>query len=480
MRILLVEDDVSFSKTLEKSLLTIPNCEIDTVTSQHDAIARLEADFYDLIILDREIAPSGDRALEASKEHGWSLFLYIEANSPGIPVRFLSGYWDTGLASDLMNYARPSRACGIGKTVPHYQGQEKIKVHLLRKEIEEMAQRIGSIDGIPVTIEKRNSPARPEEERVLRIFANLRGGVSVRAVPFTDGLSGASVHKVELLNAYGVPIDVCVAKIGPSKEIQTEQIKHRDYFTKLKGHCVPNGTEVIDAGAGAWSGAFYSIAGADTRTLFETVETDVDVACAIVVGIEAAQEPWINSAINFNRSVRQIRQRYIGNSKFQGIEKYTEQLNMEDGEAITVASRECIQHRDLHGANILVGDGGGFHIIDYAEAQNECACADGIMLELSVLFHKDSTPLREKWPSAKNLENWCDLDLYLENCPFPSFIRACREWALRNSGSSEELWATAYAIALRQLQYSDVVKENAISVAECCLNQLIASAGVEG
>ncbi|ATG35467.1 Response regulator receiver domain protein [Phaeobacter piscinae] len=472
MRILLVEDNATFAAELESAIRGIPHCEVDTVTSQDEAMHCLGHEFYDLIILDREISPSADRALESSKEHGWNLFLYIEANAPGIPVRFLTGFWDTGLAEDLMSYARPSRACGAGATVPLYSGLAKNKVHLLKREVEDMAKRISAIDEIPVIIENRNSPAPMEEERVLRLFANLRGGVAVRATPFTDGLSGASVHKVAVLNASQEVLEVCVAKIGPSKEIHTEQTKHRDYFTKLKGGCVPNGTEIIDSGAGSWSGAFYSLAAEDALTLFSTISTDVVRSCDVVRGIETAQENWRNSGTQYTRSVRQIRQRFIGNTKLAKISDLTSDLGLPDAESSNVISNECVQHRDLHGANVLVGANHAFHLIDYAEAQTDCSCSDALMLELSILFHKDAVELRENWPNAEQLRHWDDLEVYLEGCPFPNFVRSCREWAERSAGSPEEILATAYAISLRQLQYDDVDKKIGLAIAKRCLNRL--------
>ena len=130
-----------------------------------------------------------------------------------------------------------------------YYGVAKSNVHLLQKEIEAIAARISIIDNIPVEIENRNVPATREEERVLRLFANLRGGVSVAATPFTEGLSGASVYKVSVLNADGSIREVGVAKIGPSKDIEVEQSKHRDFFTQLEGGCVPNRIDLVDAGA---------------------------------------------------------------------------------------------------------------------------------------------------------------------------------------------------------------------------------------
>lgn len=475
MRILLVEDNASFAGDIDSALRDIPYCEIDWVKSQEEAIQRLGSEFYDIILLDREISPSPARGLEASVEHGWSLFLHIVSTTPGIPVRFLTGFWDTSLADAVMQYARPARACGAGSEIPMYTGVAKSEVHLLKREIEALADRISKINSIQVTIESRNTPTKWEEERVLRLYASIRGGASILATPFTDGLSGANVHKVSVLNPDQSVREVCVAKIGPSKEIQVEQVKHRDFFTQLGGGCVPNRTELIDAGAGSWAGAFYSVAGSNTMNLFEVISIDESRAGKIVQSIEVAQDHWRNGYQARHVSIRQLRQRYIGNFKLENVSDSITDLRVSDVEVLSILVGECVQHRDLHGGNVLVSDNDVFHFIDYAEAQPDCACSDAVMLELSIIFHKESANLRTAWPRPDNLKNWCDLELYLEGCPYPNFVRQCRAWALRCAGSENEVWAMAYAISLRQLQYADVAKENTIMIAESCIQNLLSS-----
>jgi hypothetical protein len=69
-----------------------------------------------------------------------------------------------------------------------------------------------------------------------------------------------------------------------------------------------------------------------------------------------------------------------------------------------------------------------------------------------------------KWPSIEQAAHWGDLDLYLIGCPIASFIRECREWALRVAAGNREVAASAYAYLLRQLKYDDTNKDLALAL----------------
>jgi hypothetical protein len=44
-------------------------------------------------------------------------------------------------------------------------------------------------------------------------------------------------------------------------------------------------------------------------------------------------------------------------------------------------------------------------------------------------------------------------------CPFPELIKSIRDWTNRHAASDQEIAATVYAYAMRQLKYPDTDKE---------------------
>ncbi len=127
-----------------------------------------------------------------------------------------------------------------------------------------------------------------------------------------------------------------------------------------------------------------------------------------------------------------------------------------------------IQHCDLHGLNVLVSDSNVPLLIDYDNyAARNCAL-DPVTLELSAIFHRDegAQEARQGWPSAEQAASWHDLDAYLEGCPYPEAIRACRAWAEDAAAGADELNATLMSVAMRQLCFENTDKDLARALAE--------------
>jgi hypothetical protein len=124
------------------------------------------------------------------------------------------------------------------------------------------------------------------------------------------------------------------------------------------------------------------------------------------------------------------------------------------------------QHRDLHGLNILVRNEQEQLLIDYAEVGPAPACLDPLILELSLLFHPACRDLCTNWPTVERGQHWADINAFLINCPFDSFLRACRTWAFDSGPGDKAVFATAYSYAVRQIKYSDTDHELAIAIAQ--------------
>lgn len=137
-----------------------------------------------------------------------------------------------------------------------------------------------------------------------------------------------------------------------------------------------------------------------------------------------------------------------------------------DFENREVQTRWACIHGDLHGCNVLVSSAGATVLIDYGDVGEGPASLDPVTLELSILFHPNAADAAATWPSTEQAKSWGNLDAYLVDCPFPEFIRQCREWALRIAAGNRDVAASAYSYLVRQLKYDGTDKERAIALLE--------------
>ncbi|MBM3667226.1 MAG: hypothetical protein FJW90_07055 [Actinobacteria bacterium] len=89
-------------------------------------------------------------------------------------------------------------------------------------------------------------------------------------------------------------------------------------------------------------------------------------------------------------------------------------------------------------------------------------------LELSAIFHRDegAQAARAGWPSIEQARRWGELDPYLEGCPYPGAIRACRARAEDVAATREEIWATLVGSAIRQFWFDNTDKQLAAALVE--------------
>jgi len=108
-------------------------------------------------------------------------------------------------------------------------------------------------------------------------------------------------------------------------------------------------------------------------------------------------------------------------------------------------------------------------LIDFGDTGLSFASADPVTLELSTVFHTRHSTLPPGWPVEGDMEEWPNLQKFIQNCQFGEFITACREWASAEAGSPEEVVAVAYAYAARQLKYLDTDKAMARALIRSCI-----------
>lgn len=102
MRVLLVEDNAGFASAFERAIQTVPECELVWERSRDSALARLGAEPYDLVVLDRRI-PSADGVLDDHQDHGWRVFQFVRGNRSGTSLWFLTGTEDADFATVMNN-----------------------------------------------------------------------------------------------------------------------------------------------------------------------------------------------------------------------------------------------------------------------------------------------------------------------------------------------------------------------------------------
>lgn len=472
MRILLVEDNIDFAGSIEKAIRGIYGCEVIWKRSKARALAALENEPFDVVILDRRI-PTEDDYLDDHQDHGWAVFQAIAESLPGTSVWFLTGTVDPDFPVEVLN-AHGNRGdihC-CGREDPLYRVFWKNKmtdcvaaVRSFQADVQQTDQIHLDYVGAPVNL-------RAEEIHLLRLFGRTHGGARIEIRPLAGGLSGARVLRVTVFNAAGAPQIMSVAKVGAFDAIAVERIKYHAEVVRLAPGSFPQVTAEIGLGAGRFASIFYGVVGTDVKSLFDLLVEDPLAGATVPVQLRADQAIWHGARNVEKLRVSTIRRSLISDVALQGLGDELAGIGLGPVEAIEVDAARCVQHGDLHCANVLFDDGVRPMIIDYPEIGRSLASLDPVALELSTIFHRDA-PNRAGWPSENQAENWTDIDLFCADSPYEAYLRACRNWALEIAGSEQEVWAVGFSYALRQLKYGDTDKALARAIIRGCIACLL-------
>lgn len=110
-------------------------------------------------------------------------------------------------------------------------------------------------------------------------------------------------------------------------------------------------------------------------------------------------------------------------------------IEIADIESRVVNAAHCVQHGDLHCANIVFDQRNQAMLIDFGDVGPSVASMDPVTLELSTIFHYQHTLLPPGWPTEGGIGQWVTAERYTEGCAFAQFIAACRAWALAEAAS---------------------------------------------
>lgn len=474
MRILLVEDNIDFAASIEKAIRGIDGCEVIWKRSKAGSLAALEDESFDVVILDRRI-PTEDDHLDDHQDHGWAVFQAIADSLPGTSVWFLTGTVDADFPVEVLN-AHGSRGdihcCGREDSLYRVFWKNKMTdcvaaVRSFRTDVQQTDQIHLDYVGPPANL-------RAEEMRLLKLFGRKHGGARVEIRPLTGGLSDARVLRATVFNAAGAPQIMSVAKVGEFDAIAIERSKYHAEVVKLAPGSFPQVTAEIGLGAGRFASIFYGMVGTEVKSLFDVLAEDPAAGAAIPVQLRADHATWHGARQLDKLRVSTIRRSLIGDVVLQGLGHELAGIDLGPVEAIEVEAARCVQHGDLHCANVLFDDGDRPMVIDYPEIGRSLASLDPVVLELSTIFHRDA-PDRAGWPSEDQAENWSDIDQFCVGSQYEAYIRACRTWALEAAGSVQEVWAVGYGYALRQLKYRDTDKALARAIIRGCISCLLGS-----
>lgn len=472
MRILLVEDNRDFAGTLEKAISRIDGCELAWKRSKAGAKAALAEESFDVVILDRRI-PTEDDFLDDHADHGWDVFQSIRQDHSGTSVWFLTGTVDADFATELL-HLHGTKADVHGRDEPEavYRVYWKDKMVDCVTAIGHFRAQVALTSNIHV--EQVGPPVnlRAEELWMLKLFTRRRGGATAQITALTGGLSGARVLRVSVLNAAGTTILSSIARVGPASEIEKERAKYHSEIIRLEAGSFPQVTYEIAYGAGAFAAIFYGIVGSEVRSLFDELASNPAGTADIPARLRADQANWFAARSDLIGKVSSIRRSQIGDVKLASLDKSLfEGLDFEGVEDLSIQFSKCVQHSDLHCANVLLDNVGRPMFIDYLDTGLAPACLDAIALELSTIFHKDA-PDRHGWPSEEQAEQWTDIDAFGAGAAYEAYLRGCRAWAVDVAGTEQAVWATAYAYAVRQLRYPDTDKTIARAIIRSCIARL--------
>ena len=466
MRILLVEDKPDFAEEIDGALRKIDGCDVIWKQSKVSALAAISEEPFDVVLLDRRI-PSEDGFLDDDASHGWEVFDNIYWQFPGTSVWFLTGTEDSDFAVDLLNeYGRNGdiHACGREDSVYRVFWKRRmtdciIAARAFRYDLERT-------EAISLQLVGNQINLRSEEARLLKLFGRKHGGVSVEARQLGGGLSGARVLRVTAFNAAGKRILSSIAKIGNFLEIEEERGRYYGEITRLIPGSTPHFTADITLGASGHAGIFYSIVGTEVTDLFSILDGEPQEAVSVPEKLRAAQVNWLAAREVEQVRVGTVRRRLIGDATLPKIQHELRGIEISMVEHIELNVMHCVQHGDLHCANVLFDDRGLPMLIDYPNTRRAFASLDPVTLELSTIFHKQAA--KHEWPSEEQARNWPDISTFARGAPFEAYLRSCRDWAVSVAGSEEEVWAVGYAYALRQLKYEDTDKRLARAIIQGC------------
>jgi CheY-like chemotaxis protein len=450
MRILIVEDDVDFADFLsEIANILDPAPTVSVCRSTASALALLDSAAFDLVILDRRL-PTSDDAMDAEVEHGTVVYEYLRSSHQGTPICFVTGYPTSDFLLARINDAENVDVWGNGLHEPLIQVIPKSDGDSIADVLRHHAREVEECRNVEV-----DSPHALAlsyfEKRAVRIFARRAGCYSAEIRQLSGGLSGMRVLRVTFKDQAGTVSQTCVARIGAHVEIREEYDAYMQHVVRLPNgsYAALNGT--VFHGTANKAGIFYTLI-PNFTSLLAILQRDEHEAVRIVGQLRTNSLRWTSNRPQISMTVAELRRLLLKDADLTPSESELDGLRWRELERSRVQVALAAQHGDLHSENVLVAEGRPI-LIDYGRVGIGPACLDPLMLELAFLFHPACKRVVGDWPSREHVSRWGTIDEYVAACPYKLFLKAIREWAVEASQGKRSLYATTYAIAVRQLKF---------------------------
>ena len=459
--ILLVEDDPRGLQSVVEILAELPGQVVPVIAkSRAAALAVLESQFFDLMILDLSI-PAEDGGEVAQPEFGFAVFGRAKEIAPGMPIFLFTGSSTEEFVADLLERKQTIEVWGPTK-VNTVAVQKKLRLEEFSGALRPFVAGPHALD--EVELQRDGLVLSTEQQRLLRIFAKRFRGTKCVVSALDDGLSGARVLRVTLQDAQGGIIHHAVAKIAGIAAIREEKDLYEMFVNRLRPAVTPRLLVALEFGAKATGAVFYGLAAGHDSTFFKVDLANGGLVTEAVIRTEDCMREWCEAGARNLHSVADIRSRLVSDAtRAELLPQYDLAWTAAFENTNVNANWGCI-HGDCHGGNILLTAAGVPMVIDYGDVGPGALTLDPVTLELSIFFHPSGPLVNSAWPSPENALNWGNLDLYLDGCPCPTFIAQCRTWANRVAGGNRELAASGYTYLLRQLKYPNTNKVRAMNL----------------
>lgn len=464
MNVLIVEDDPSYREALRGIVAKLADrVSFFETDNAEGAVELLNNSFFDLIVLDMSIPWDANGAMPDAA-HGMRVLTEAQTRVAGTPIFVLTGSPARAYGEHVEDLVR-----GGAKADIWGDGVERpiMSFHLkrdLRRFEEVLAGYVAAYRAArDVELNKGSLQLREGFDRLIRVFARALDNVSCLVSPITGGLSGTPVFRLQVADAQGNVMRDVIGKLGPIVKIMDEANRYDKFANRLPPEATPRKIRVQKWGGGSDAGLFYQLAQGYDDTVFSIISVGERID-ATVQELNRMTDVWVRRIEQVQ--VRDIRRDQINDEKYaEVVEEFGLQWTSEiEGQAVRT-SLACT-HGDMHGANILVDERSRPILIDFGDMSDGPSSRDPITLELSSLFHSEG-PLRNSgWPGDAAHAIFVDLESYLQDCPAPEFVRACRRWTDARAASQRERLAVAYAYLVRQLKYKDTDKQLAVRLLE--------------
>jgi hypothetical protein len=353
-----------------------------------------------------------------------------------------------------------------GSSRPMIKRFRKIKLNMLVEELVALHPHVLAMDSVEVSTGGVDLGLSPEESRLIQILGRRSSGTTVRVTAMTPGLSGSRTLHAIVVDSFGGQVANCVVKIGSRIDLEEEAQRYESSVPlALTATCFAPISTVLADGVPRLVGLVYTLAAQDPRSLAQVLSENEQVSLGVVSQLRDAESAWHAGGHTEQITVPQACSLLSAPSPRDfdlglSAEGTNRLCNM------SVQVRKSPQHGDLHLGNVLVDGGGDPILIDYGRTGWRIASYDPVTLELCLAFHPAGRALAGEWPELEQANRFDDLDAYVAGCPFPQYVRACRNWAHGVANGDREVWLAILGLALRQLQYPDTPHDLALAYAK--------------